>query len=365
VTKRIGVMTGGGDCPGLNAVIRAVVLGARSRGWEVLGIEDATSGLVDLEYRSPRGNRWLTEDDVERILVRGGTILGTSNKSDPFEFVVVRDGKKTTTDVSDRVVANYKKLGLDALVSIGGDGSMRISQRLIEKGLNIVGVPKTIDQDLACTDYTFGHHTAVQTASDAIDRLQDTAESHDRVMLVEVMGRDAGWIALHAALAGGAHVCLIPEIAYRLDPIVRKIQDRRASGHPFSIIVVAEGARPSDGEQSVAGPRELGAMVKLAGAAQRLQAILQPRIDLDVRVTVLGHVQRGGSPTQFDRILGTRFGVKAVELIEEGKFGHMTALRTPDIVAVRIADAVSRPNLIDASGQLVAAARACGISFGD
>lgn len=365
MAKRIGVMTGGGDCPGLNAVIRAVVLGARKRGWEVLGIEDATNGLLDLEYRSPHGNRWLAERDVERILTRGGTILGTSNKSDPFKFVTVRDGKKVEVDVSQRVVDNFRKLGLDALVSIGGDGSMRIAQKLGDLGIPIVGVPKTIDQDLACTDYTFGHHTAVQTATDAIDKLQDTAESHDRVMLVEVMGRDAGWIALHSAIAGGAHICLLPEIPYRLDPVLRKIKDRHAQGYPFSIVVVAEGARPHDGEQSTAGPRELGAMVKLAGAAHRLAAALQPSVDLDVRVTVLGHLQRGGSPTQFDRILGTRFGVRAVELIEEAQFGHMVALKTPDIVAVPIAEAVSRMNFIDPNGQVVEQAKAAGISFGD
>lgn len=363
--KRIGVMTGGGDCPGLNAVIRAVVLDARRRGWEVLGIEDATSGLVDLEYRSPHGNRWLVEDDVERILTRGGTILGTSNRSDPFQFVVMRDGKKVETDVSDRVMENFKKLGLDALVSIGGDGSMRIAQKLIDKGMPVVGVPKTIDQDLACTDYTFGHQTAVQTATEALDKLQDTAESHDRIMLVEVMGRDAGWIALHSAIAGGAHVCLLPEIPYRLEPVLKKIKDRRASGHPFSIIVVSEGAHPVDAEQSTEGPRELGAMVKLSGAAQRLAATLQPKVDLDVRVTVLGHLQRGGSPVQFDRILGTRFGVHAVEMIARGEFGHMAALKTPDIVSVPIAEAVSRQNNVDPQGQLVQAAKACGIVFGD
>lgn len=363
--KRIGVMTGGGDCPGLNAVIRGVVFAARARGWEVLGVEDATSGLVDLEYRSPHGNRWLTCDDVERILTRGGTILGSSNKSDPFKFVTIRDGERVETDVSDRVMENFRRLGLEALVSIGGDGSMRIAQRLCDKGMPIVGVPKTIDQDLACTDYTFGHHTAVQTATDAIDKLQDTAESHDRVMLVEVMGRDAGWIALHSAIAGGAHVCLLPEIPYRVEPIVRRVQERQARGYPFSIIVVAEGARPVTGEQSTAGPRELGAMVKLQGAAQKLAAELQPRLGLDVRTTVLGHLQRGGSPTQFDRILGSRFGVRAVELIEEGKFGHMVALKTPEIVSVPIAEAVSRPNLVDPESQLVKAARACGVEFGD
>jgi ATP-dependent phosphofructokinase / diphosphate-dependent phosphofructokinase len=363
--KRIGVMTGGGDCPGLNAVIRGVVLGARARGWEVLGIEDATHGLVDLDYRSPHGNRWLTERDVERILPRGGTILGTSNKSDPFEYVIHEDGQKKTIDVSDKVVANYHKLGLDALVSIGGDGSMRIAQKLIAKGMKIVGVPKTIDQDLACTDYTFGHQTAVQTATDCIDRLQDTAESHDRVMLVEVMGRDAGWIALHAAIAGGAHACLIHEIPYRLEPILKKIVDRRESGYPFSIVVVAEGARPAGGQQTTVGPKEAGAMVKLGGAAQRLEAELRPKLDLEVRSTVLGHLQRGGSPVQFDRILGTRFGIRAVELLEEGKFGHMVALRTPDIVGVKIEDAIRLPANVDPKGQMVRTARSVGIVFGD
>lgn len=363
--RRIGVMTGGGDCPGLNAVIRAVVIAARARGWEVLGIEDATSGLVDLDYRSPHGNRWLGVDDVERTLARGGTILGTSNRSDPFKFVVERDGQRVEADVSDRVVENFRKLGLDALVSIGGDGSMRIAQRLIEKGIPIVGVPKTIDQDLAATDYTFGHQTAVQTATDAIDRLQDTAESHDRVMLVEVMGRDAGWIALHAAIAGGAHACLIPEIPYRIAPIVDKVRARRAAGHPYSIIVVSEGAHPAGGAQSHEGPRELGAMIRLGGIADRVRRELEPLLELEVRATVLGHLQRGGSPVQFDRILGTRFGVRAVELLAEGKIGHMVALRTPEIVAVPIAEAVARPNLVDPNGQLVAAARAVGICFGD
>lgn len=362
--KKIGIMTGGGDCPGLNAVIRAAVCSARSRGWEVLGIEDATSGLIDLAYRSPHGNRTLEVDDVQGILVRGGTILGTSNRSHPFKFVVERDGEKLEADVSDTVVENYHALGLDALISIGGDGSMDIAQRLGEKGLKIVGVPKTIDQDLAATDYTFGHNTAVQCATDALDRLQDTAESHDRVMIMEVMGRDAGFIALHSAIAGGAHVCVIPEIPYRIEPIVQAIQNRRKAGYPFSIAVVSEGAIPMDGEQSFEGERELGAMRKLFGAGSRLAAQLEPHLDLDVRVTVLGHLQRGGSPTQFDRILGTRFGVKAVELVEQGRFGEMVALRTPDIVSVPIAEAVGVERRVDPQGQVVQAARSVGIEFG-
>lgn len=363
--RRIGVMTGGGDCPGLNAVIRGVVLTARARGWEVLGIEDATQGLVDLEYRSPHGNRWLEPRHVHGILTRGGTILGTSNRSDPFKYVVRRDGREEEVDLSDRVVENYGKLGLDALVSIGGDGSMRIAQRFIEKGLRIVGVPKTIDQDLGATDTTFGFNTAVQCATDALDRLQDTAESHDRVMILEVMGRDAGWIALHSAIAGGAHVCLLPEMPYRLAPIIEKIRSRKREAKPYSIIVVAEGARPAGGEQSFEGPRELGAMPKLFGAGLRLAAALEEQVDLDVRATVLGHIQRGGTPTQFDRILGTRFGVAAVEALAAGKSAHLVALRTPDIVTVPIAEALRAPACVDPKGQLVCAAKAVGIEFGD
>ncbi len=354
-------MTGGGDCPGLNAVIRAVVLKAHALGWEVIGIEDATEGLIDLEYKAPRGNRRLTPDDVDGILTRGGTILGTSNRSDPFRYVI--DGKET--DVSERVVANFRTLGLDALVSVGGDGSMRIADRLGELGLPIVGVPKTIDQDLGATDYTFGFNTAVQTATDALDRLRDTAISHDRVMMLEVMGRNAGWIALCAALSGGANVCLIPEIPYRIEPIVETIKHRRSHGHPFSIVVISEGARPVDGDQSMAGPRELGAMPKLFGAGYALGARLEPHLELDLRVTVLGHIQRGGSPSQFDRILGTRFGTAAVDAVAAGKFGHMVALRTPEIVTIPIAEATANERCVDPAGQLVQTARDVGICFGE
>jgi 6-phosphofructokinase 1 len=364
VAKRIGIMTGGGDCPGLNAVIRGAVLAARARGWEILGIEDATEGLMNLDYRSPHGNRWLTERDVEPILSRGGTILGTSNKSDPFHYVVREGGKKLERDLSAKVVENYHKLGLEALISVGGDGSMRIAHRFGQLGLKIVGVPKTIDQDLAGTDYTFGFQTAVQTVTEAIDRLHDTAMSHDRVMLVEVMGRDAGWIALESALAGGAHVCVIPEIPYRVEPIVARIKHRREQHRPYSIVVVAEGATPKGGAAAYA-PKELGAMPKLFGAGARLAAELQPHLEADVRVTVLGHIQRGGSPVQFDRVLGTRFGVAAVELVEQGNFGHMVSLRTPNIVAVPISESASTQKLVDPQGQLVRAARTVGIGFGD
>ncbi|HHH10463.1 MAG TPA: 6-phosphofructokinase [Sorangium sp.] len=358
-------MTGGGDCPGLNAVIRAVVLKAHARGWKVLGIEDATEGLLDLAYRSPHGNRWLRPQDVQHILTRGGTILGTSNRSDPFHYVAVRDGEKMELDRSDEVVANYHKLNLDALISVGGDGSMKIARKLADKGLNIVGVPKTIDQDLGATDYTFGFNTAVQTASDSIDRLQDTAMSHDRVMILEVMGRDAGWIALFAAIAGGAHLCLIPEIPYRIEPLVAHITNRQHTGKPFSIVVVAEGAKPAGGEQSYAGPRELGAMPKLFGAGARLATMLEPKLKLDVRVTVLGHLQRGGSPSQFDRILGTRFGAAAIDAVAAEQFGCMVALRTPNIVTVPIEEAIANQRVVDPHGELVQAARDIGICFGE
>ena len=321
--EKIAIMTGGGDCPGLNAVIRAVVLKARARGWEVLGVEDATAGLIDLEYRSPHGNRWLDRRDVEDILTRGGTILGTSNKSDPFRFVVDEDGERVETDVSQRVVNNFRALKLDALISVGGDGSMRIARRLGELGIPVVGVPKTIDQDIDATDSTFGFATAVQTATEAIDRLQDTADAHDRVMILELMGRDAGWIALHAAIAGGAHVCLIPEIPYRLDAVVAAVKKRRHAGHPNCIVVIAEGAKPADGQASWLGEREAGQMRRYEGAAHKLAEGLAPRLELTVRVTVLGHLQRGGSPVQFDRILGTRFGTAAVDAVAAGEFGEL------------------------------------------
>jgi ATP-dependent phosphofructokinase / diphosphate-dependent phosphofructokinase len=365
--KRIGIMTGGGDCPGLNPVIRAAVQTAVGKyGWEVLGVEDAFSGLVDLDYRSPRGNRWLTQDDVEDIQRRGGTILGTSNRSDPFRFVVERDVQRVETDVFDRVLENWKKLELDALISIGGDGSMAIAQKAIERGLtNIVGVPKTIDNDLSATDFSFGFDSAVNVATDAIDRLRDTAESHDRVMLIEVMGRDAGWIALQSGLAGGAHAILIPEIPYRLGPVAAVIRRRRLTGHPYSIIVVAEGAKPAHGEATTVGEREAGAMPRLFGAAARVAEGLIGLVKLELRYTVLGHIQRGGSPTGFDRVLGTRFGEHAVQLVAQGEFGRMVALDGTEVTSVPLADAVGRQKLVDPRGALVGTARTLGVVFGD
>lgn len=365
--KRIGIMTGGGDCPGLNPVIRAVTRTAiREFGWEVLGIEDAFNGLLDLEYRSPHGNVWLTEAHVEGILSRGGTILGTSNRSDPFKYVKTVEGKKVETDVFDRILENWQTVGLDALISVGGDGSMAIAQQAIARGLSsIVGVPKTIDNDLGATDVTFGFDTAVNVAVESIDRLRDTAESHDRVMLVEVMGRDAGFIALHAGLAGGADAILLPEIPYRLEPVAAKIAERKANGRPFSIIVVAEGAKPKGGDVSTLGDREAGAMRRLFGAAARVAEGLGDLIELELRATVLGHVQRGGSPTTFDRILGTRFGEQAVRLVARGEFGKMVALRGSEVVAVDIAEATREPKRVRPDDALVMTARSLGIVFGD
>ena len=366
MARKIGILTGGGDCPGLNAVIRAAVkVGVDKHGLEVLGIEDALSGLVDLDYRGPNGNRWLGSRDVSQILTRGGTILGTSNRSDPFRFVVKdASGAARETDISDRVVENARKLGLEGVISIGGDGSMRIAQRFLEKGLPMIGVPKTIDNDLGSTDQTFGFDTAVGIAMEAIDRLRDTAESHDRVMLVEVMGRDAGWIALHAGTASGADAILLPEIPYRLEPIARAIEKRRSEGQKYSILVVSEGAKPAGGEASVV-ERKAGAMPRLAGAAQRVAEGLSGLIDADMRVTVLGHVQRGGSPSSFDRILATRFGHAAAELAARGDWGKMVALRGDAIISAPIADAIRKPKLVDPSCQLVETARALGVAFGD
>ncbi len=364
--KKVAVMTSGGDCPGLNAVIRAVVhVGCERYGWEMLGIEDAFNGLVDLEYKSPHGNVRLDTDAVRGIFARGGTILGTSNHSDPFNFVVKDEhGRKRTIDVSDRVMENFTRLGLDALVSIGGDGSMRIAQRFAELGMKIVGVPKTIDNDLAATDQTFGFDTAIGVATEALDRLRDTADSHDRVMLMEVMGRDAGWIALTAGMAGGANVILLPEIPYDPGKIAEVIRDRARHGKNYSLVVVAEGAKPDGGEASI-GERELGAMPRLMGAAQRVADALSTRVDADMRVTVLGHIQRGGSPSAFDRVLATRYGVAAAELVAEEQFGKMVALRGGEIVTVDIAEAIAEPKRVDPASQIVQQARAVGISFGD
>lgn len=364
--RRVGILTGGGDCPGLNAVIRAVVrVGRRRYGWEILGIEDAFNGLVDLGYRSPRGNRWLDVTDVSGIIEHGGTILGTANRGDPFNYVVEdADGTTRTTDVSAKVMENFRELQLDAVISIGGDGSMRIAKRFLDLGMPIVGVPKTIDNDLVGTDQTFGFDTAINVATEAIDRIRDTADSHDRVMLVEVMGRDAGWIALHAGIAGGADAILIPEIPYDSDVVAEMVRSGRARNANYHLIVVAEGAKPQDGDASLLAKLP-GAMPRYVGAAHRLAEALEGRIASDLRVTVLGHVQRGGSPSAFDRVLGTRYGEKAAEMVANGQFGEMVALRAGGIVSCSMEEATAGQKLVDPDGDLVRTARAIGTCFGD
>lgn len=358
--KRIGISTGGGDCPGLNAVIRAVTTTAiREYGWEVIGIRDSFKGLI-----WPDQTMKLTLDVVEDILAKGGTILGTTNRGNPFKWEKEKDGKVEIVDMSDRVMENFEHLGLDALVIVGGDGTMDIAQKFFEKGMPVVGVPKTIDNDLGVTDVTFGFNSAVRTATEVLDKLKTTAESHHRVMLVEMMGREAGWIALHSGIAGDAHVILIPEIPFTLDNVCKKLIERREEGDMYSLVVVAEGAKPVGGEASIIGHSPDGT-VRLGGIAHKLAAAIQDKTGIETRVMVVGHIQRGGSPTEFDRILGTRYGEAAVRLIAKGEFGKMVALKGTAIISVPIKDAIGKNKQVFADGTLVRVARALGISFGD
>ncbi len=357
--KRIGILTGGGDAPGLNAVIRAAVRSALMRGWEVYGIREGFEGLI-----RPGLIQKLTRKNVSGILRLGGTILGTTNRGNPFDYAVGKSGK--TVDRSEEAVRNFRKLKLDALIAIGGDGSLAIAYKLYKKGIPVVGVPKTIDNDLSATVITFGFDTAVSTATDALDKLHSTAQSHQRVMVVEVMGRYAGWIALHSGIAGGADVILIPEIPFSLDAICRKINDRYRHGPKFAIVVCAEGAALKDGKMLTKGEQEAGREhPHLGGIAEYVSKEIQKRTGHESRSLVLGHLQRGGEPTTFDRLLGTRLGVGAVELIAKGKFGQMTALQPPNITSVPISKAISRMKRVPADSDVVRAARSLGISFGD
>lgn len=352
MSKTIGILTGGGDCPGLNAVIRAAVKTAHETyGARMIGIERAFEGMLEPAWRD------LDRNSIKGILPKGGTILGTSNKGDPFNYII--DGEKH--DLSDKIVENFHALGLDALIVIGGDGSLTIGNRFAEMGLPIVAVPKTIDNDLAATDYTFGFMSAVSVATEAVDRLHSTAESHGRVMILEVMGRNAGWISLYSGIAGGADIILIPEIPYDPDCIVKGILERFEKGSLFDIIVVAEGAKPVGGVETFIDRRSR----RLGGVAYQVADDLRREIDMEVRVTVLGHVQRGGSPIAFDRLLATRFGSAAVELVHAEDFGKMVALRGDSIVSVPLADAVASPKLVDPNGKIVRTAKSLGTSFGD
>ncbi|GAC1427735.1 MAG: ATP-dependent 6-phosphofructokinase [Chloroflexota bacterium] len=359
--RRMGVLTGGGDCPGLNAVIRAVVKSALRDGWSVHGFEDSTDGML-------RGGRHheLTDNDVSGILDRGGTILGTSNSSNPFAYPI-RDaaGQRRVVDRSAEVVETARAMNLDAVIAIGGDGTQSMSHRFAQRGLPMIGVPKTIDNDIAATDLSFGYNTAVGVATEALDRLHTTAEAHRRVMILEVMGRHAGWIALSAGIAGGADVILIPEIPYMLARILQKIEQRTQAGKRFSLIVVAEGAYPQGGRVVRQEDHGDGRGARLGGIGHVLRRQLSGHVDAEARVTVLGHLQRGGSPCPFDRVLATRFGTAAVTLANSGRFGRMVALRGDEIVDVALAEAVGRPKRVPVDGDLVRTARATGVSFGD
>ncbi|MDQ0287642.1 6-phosphofructokinase 1 [Desulfofundulus luciae] len=359
--KRIGVLTGGGDAPGLNAVIRAVVkVAIREYGLSVIGFLNGFGGLIKNQARE------LTEKDVVGILPRGGTILGTTNRDNPFHYPVVKGGKKVFVDVSDRIFENISIHGVDALIVIGGDGSLAIAKELHAKGLSVVGVPKTIDNDLLATDQTFGFDTALTTATEALDKLHTTAESHHRVMVLEVMGRYAGWIALAAGVAGGADVILIPEIPYRIEKVIEMINQREVQGKKFSIIVVAEGAKPVDGELVVQKRVEDSFdPIRLGGIGHVVAQQVEEATGKETRVTILGHLQRGGSPTAFDRILATRYGTGAVRLVMEGRFGHMVCLRGTTIDAVPLTEATGQIRSVPLDSDLLLSARQLGICLGD
>jgi len=348
----IGIGTGGGDAPGLNAVIRAATKAAIIKyGWKVIGIPDGFDGLI-----WPEKSFELTLRHVSGILPRGGTILGTTNRGDPFHYRSIENGIEVSRDISSQIIENAAKLGIDAIITIGGDGSQKIGYELFKKGMKIVGVPKTIDNDLSATQVTFGFDTALHTVTDAIDKIHTTAASHHRVMVVEVMGRDCGWIAIEAGIAGGAHVILIPEIPFTVEHVCKHISERDKVGKDFTIVVVAEGVRL---------PHEFKENRRASTVGNLIGNLIARGSNKDVRVSVLGHIQRGGSPSPFDRILATRFGVAAVDLIAAGGFGMMVALHGDSIISVDVAHAIGHLKSVDPAGELVRAARAIGISFGD
>jgi 6-phosphofructokinase 1 len=356
--RKLGVLTGGGDAPGLNAVIRAVVKTASNADVTVIGLEDSFDGLI-----YPEKSRVLTPRDVTGILRLGGTILGTVNRGDPFAEPI--ETPHGTFNYADRVMEMFQQMELDALICIGGDGTLAISYEFYKRGMRLVGVPKTIDNDIYGTTSCFGFDTAVSFATDAIDRLHTTAEAHRRVILVEVMGRYAGWIALHAGVAGGADVILIPEIPYDLDKVVECLRKRDERGAKFSIVVVAEGARPKDGSVSIVEAAHAGHAERLGGAAKACGDELTRMTGKETRHVVLGHLQRGGAPTAFDRTLATRFGGKAVELCLRGQFGKMVANHPPELVPIPLAEVVGRTKLVPLDYDLLQTARMMGVSFGD
>ena len=358
---RIAISTGGGDAPGLNAVIRAAVLTAINRGWEVVGIKRGYAGLLGEDEVIP-----LTKDSVRGIAHLGGTILRATNRGNPFAYPRKQpDGSFLPEDRSDELIENARRMGIDAIISIGGDGSLEIALQLCRKGMKIIGVPKTIDNDVSGTVTTFGFDTAVNTAIEAIDKLHTTAESHDRAIVMEVMGRDAGFIALHSGVAGTADVILIPEIPYDINKVCEKIMARDAAGRGFSIVVVAEGAFPIGGESRLLGASLPGQARRVGGMADVIAQEIQMITGKETRSLVLGHLQRGGMPTGYDRLLATRFGGAAVRAVADEKWGHMVALQTPHIVTVSIEECLKEPKRVDVTHDLVQTARAAGISFGD
>lgn len=360
--QRVGILTGGGDCSGLNAVIRAVTRAAIiQHGAKVIGIEGGFEGLISGQTQE------LTVRKTKDILTLGGTILGTTNKGNPFEYRELSpDGSIKTSDFSDIAVETFNDLKLDCLFVVGGEGTLEIGYQFFKKGIPVIGIPKTIDNDLEKTDYTFGFQTAVQVACDAMDRLHTTGKSHHRVMILEVMGRNAGWIALEAGIAGGAHIILIPEIEYKIENVIKKIGYRKKGGSPFSIIMIAEGAKQK-GEDTIKAQEaaeRLQGVEKLGGVGFYLAKSIEKEIELEVRTTVLGHIQRGGSPNSFDRVLGTRLGSFAVDAAARGRFGTMVSLKTPDIVLVDLKDLAGKVRCVSVDSQLIRCAESIGINMG-
>lgn len=360
--KKIALLTGGGDCPGLNAVIRAVTKTAiLEYGYEVIGYRFGYRGLYNNHYIN------LDINTVDDILHKGGTILWSSNKDNLFDYLVEENGKKVKKDVSDVAVENLKKENVDALVIVGGDGTLTSARDFSRKGINVVGVPKTIDNDLGSTDFTFGFNTAIGIVTDCLDRLHTTAESHHRILIAEVMGRNAGWIALHSGIAGDAHIILIPEIPYNLDKIVEKIEERKAKGYKHTLIVVSEGAKSITGETVVAKVVEDSPdPIRFGGIANKIANDLEKRIqDQEVRSTILGHIQRGGNTSTYDRILSTRYGAAAARLVNEGKFGNMVCLDGDEISYVSLEDVIGKEKYVDPNHELIRISKSMGIGFGD
>ena len=365
--RRIAICTGGGDAPGLNAVIRAVVSAAANRGWECMGIRDGFSGILQPErYPNNSGVSLLTREHVRGITHLGGTIIGTTNKGNPFDYPVIQpDGSVRNVDRSDELIDYFARTGIDALVSVGGDGSLTIANELHRKGLRVVGVPKTIDNDLDKTFTTFGFDTAVSFATECIDRLHTTAQSHQRVMVIEVMGRYAGWIALHAGISGGGHAILIPEIPYDINKVVNKIHERDQEGRLYTLVVVAEGAKPLDGKRAVVAAAEIGQAERLGGIGEQIGAELHKLTGKDTRVVVLGHLLRGGSPTSFDRLAALRFGTAAVRALEEGLSGMMVSLAFPNVNYVSLEEVAGRMKAVPLDSDTLQTGRDIGVCFGD